>query len=51
MLSQNRMQPAVSFLSATSTLAQPVSLLASPYEIMVQDGKVHDIDYEDEDRW
>lgn len=27
------------------------SVLANPYEIMVRDGKVHDIDEEDLDRW
>lgn len=26
-------------------------IIANPYEIMVRDGKVHDIDEEDLDRW
>jgi len=28
-----------------------MSLSASPYGIMVDEGHVHDIDYEDADRW
>ncbi|EIN04946.1 hypothetical protein PUNSTDRAFT_92401 [Punctularia strigosozonata HHB-11173 SS5] len=32
-------------------VTKPHAARPSPYEIMVQDGQVHDIDQEDEDRW
>lgn len=28
-----------------------VGTLAAPYQLLVEDGNMHDIDYEDEDRW
>lgn len=37
-------------LYVTTTLIV-VCDIAAPYDIMVTDGKVHDIDHEDWDRW
>ena len=45
------MPPDVSFQISTRAHAASDSTLAAPYEIMVNDGRVHDIDKDDWDRW
>jgi hypothetical protein len=33
------------------TLTETFEYIAAPYQILVEDGRMHDIDKDDEDRW
>lgn len=38
-------------ITKSCSVQKPDTSLANPYEIMVTDGRVHDIDADDLDRW